>query len=622
MMLLSRTPRRKHAFLHQCLRVYGLRPSSAIASSSIDLPGSYTQEKFARLTRFWVPQANKNRDPDEDAQSKLIRAGFFRQSQPGIFHMLPLGLRVQEKVEKLIEKHMSQLGASKLALSSLTSESLWEKTDRLKGYGKELFHLKDRRDSPFLLAPTHEEEITALIASRTLSYKTLPLKVYQIGRKYRDELRPRQGVLRAREFIMKDLYTFDYSVDKALITYEQVRATYSRCFDELKLSYLVAEASSGDIGGDLSHEYHLPSPIGEDTVFSCSSCDYIANEEVASQTLDPEEETITDHAPTSIQSVNVWRAVSKDRSAMINVWYPNSFSREDIDTYAIKSILPAIDLSVEDSVPYDFFRKPEQAIQPNQSTRLVNIVDYRLGTPFADALRATEDRHPLLPKDSDLDLTTVDSEYINKSENGSLLNLIRVHDGDRCPRCKSGTLKSQKSIELGHTFHLGTRYSAPLEALVRIPLALYDGTEAEGSTADSATVFAQMGCHGIGVSRIIGAVANHLVDKRGLNWPRVITPFDVVVIPGKEHEDGEMIASYLTRSQSSHPLDLIFDDREGTRGFKLQDADLVGYPVIVVLGDKWTSERKCEVQCRRLHHSSFVSFEELPAHIDQLLYQL
>ncbi|KAK7970211.1 prolyl-tRNA synthetase [Apiospora saccharicola] len=235
----------------------------------------------ACLSRTWLPTGGLAQPDKEDGHSKLVRAGYLRQSHPGVFHMLPLGLRVQEKLEKLIDKHMLSVGASKVSLSSLSSQALWERTNRLDAYGPELFRLTDRKDAPLILAPTHEEEITSLVSKLVTSYKNLPLRLYQIGRKYRDELRPRQGVLRSREFVMKDLYTFDASVEAALESYAEVRAAYSQLFDELKIPYVVAEASSGDIGGDLSHEYHLHSSMGEDMVISCNSCSYVANEELA-----------------------------------------------------------------------------------------------------------------------------------------------------------------------------------------------------------------------------------------------------------------------------------------------------------------------------------------------------
>lgn len=538
--------------------------------------------------------------------------------------MLPLGQKVQEKLEKLIDKYMLQLGASKVSLSSISSQALWQQTNRLEGYGPELFRLTDRKDVPLLLAPTHEEEITTLVSKTIKSYKSLPLRLYQIGRKYRDEIRPRQGVLRSREFLMKDLYTFDYSIQSALSTYEQVRAAYSRLFDELKLPYLVAEASSGDIGGDLSHEYHLPTSIGEDNVISCNSCDYVANEELAATRLSLLEETLPDTNSGDVLAANVWRGISKDRSTLINVWYPASFSDDSINTYAIKSVLPELDASLNDPIPF-WSSVPNSAklSEPRRHLHLVNIVDYRLGSPFANALKTNSSSGVLLPSDTNIDLDTITSEYITSSTDGEPLNTLRICDGDSCPRCASGKLKVQKAIELGHTFHLGTRYSNPLDAHVQVPSNLIEGQAASNRTGDMTTVPMQMGCHGIGVSRIIGAVADHLADEKGLNWPRAIAPFEVVVVSGKGLDtDGIIVSEYLANSPGPRPLDLLLDDRPESLPWKMRDADLVGYPVIVILGKGWSSDRLCEVQCRRLSSVSHVLLEDLPMYIHQLLSQL
>ncbi|XXG98681.1 hypothetical protein Hte_005010 [Hypoxylon texense] len=416
---------------------------------------------------------------------------------------------------------------------------------------------------------------------------------------------------------MKDLYTFDYSIQSALSTYEQVRTAYSRLFNELKLPYLVAEASSGDIGGDLSHEYHLPTPIGEDNVISCNSCDYVANEELATTRLDSLEETSSSTDSGDVLTANVWRGISKDRSTLINVWYPASFSDDRINTYAIKLVLPELDASLSNPTQY------WSSFEPRRHVRLVNIIDYRLGSPFSNALKTDSTQETLLPSDSNIDLSTIATEYVISSKDGEPLNLLRIQDGDNCPRCSSGKLKVQKAVELGHTFHLGTRYSDPLEAHVQVPSNLIEDRAASNSTNEMTTVSMQMGCHGIGVSRIIGAVADHLADEKGLNWPRAIAPFEVVVVPGKGLEnDGVIVSEYLANSQVSRPLDLLLDDRPESLPWKMRDADLVGYPIIVILGRGWSSDRLCEVQCRRLSSVSHILLEDLPMYINHLLAQL
>ncbi|KAI0136247.1 hypothetical protein BJ170DRAFT_677128 [Xylariales sp. AK1849] len=559
----------------------------------------------ASLSKVWLPTGGITTSGDEDAHSKLIRAGYLRQSHAGIFHMLPLGQRVQEKLERLIDKHMLEVGASKVSLSSISSQALWEKTNRLEGYGPELFRLNDRKDTPYLLAPTHEEEITSLVSKLVSSYKNLPLRLYQIGRKYRDEMRPRHGLLRSREFLMKDLYTFDATAESALQTYAEVRAAYSRLFDELKLPYLVAEASSGDIGGDLSHEYHLPSSYGEDSVMSCDSCAYVANEELAFAEARP-------FSDVKSEPVRSWYGITKNRDALVCVWYRSSVETTGsaINPHAVKSIVPNLDTSIEE--PLILWQSPVTASDSAKSAtlKIIHIFDQSYGgnkdNPTAEDI----------PSQSQPLASVAETEIISSSQNGQPLNMLRIQEGDTCAQCASGKLKIQKAIELGHTFHLGTRYSEPLGASVQ--------------SRENTTVPMQMGCHGIGVSRIIGAVADHLADDKGLNWPRAIAPYEVVIIPGRgtEESDANLVYDHLVKqdlsetSQPSQSVDAVLDDRPESFPWKMKDADTVGYPVVVLLGRRWASERLCEVQCRRLSVKEDVSLDDLPTYINSLLSQL
>ncbi|KAI1810588.1 class II aaRS and biotin synthetase [Poronia punctata] len=575
--------------------------------------------RVTRLSSFWITSSGIDAAEREDAHAKLIRAGYLHQSRAGIFHLLPLGERVQTKLEKLIEKHMSRLGASKVSLSSISAQSLWKKTNRLEGYGQELFRFTDRKKVPYILAPTHEEEITLVAAKNLKSYKSLPLRLYQIGRKYRDEIRPRHGVLRSREFVMKDLYTFDYSAETALKTYREACAAYSALFDELKLPYIVAEANTGDIGGNLSHEFHLPSSLGEDNVISCTDCDYIANEELATARLIPEDKTSNENdKPQKETAAQVWRGISKDRKSLVNVWYPAGFTTNDLNLHALKASLPYLDTRLEDALP---LWKPALDLSTTTSPpRLLNVVDYRLGPLFVESLKFKPGRFDVLPPGSPVEPFKLDEEYITSFKEGEPLNTLRIQDGDHCPKCTSGKLKVQQAIELGHTFNLGTKYSEALDAHVQVPSDLVKDSHAV-STAPGSTVSVpmHMGCHGIGVSRIIGAVAHHLADEKGLNWPRAIAPFEVVVVPSKTKlvEDAVAVSRSLADS-----VDLAIDDRGESLIWKLKDADLIGYPVIVVLGRKWISDRLCEVQCRRLNSVELVSLDDLPTHVDQLLAQL
>jgi prolyl-tRNA synthetase len=422
---------------------------------------------------------------------------------------------------------------------------------------------------------------------------------------------------------MKDLYTFDYSTSQALATYDEVRNVYAGLFDELKLPYLMAQADSGDMGGNLSHEFHFPTTQGEDYIISCeNSCGYMTNEELA-------ESPIHESLGTG-SGLQVWRGISRDRRTLINVWFPPSTPRStskllpEVNPHAIKAIIPELDPSIENSFSL-WVDPPPKAGQ----RRLVNLVDGRLPDSVRRKIESSDPEIPYWPDAEQFPEIAMETIFQNSSTQRPL-NLLRIREGDPCPECNNGTLNVQKAIELGHTFHLGTRYSDPLKATVAVPAELLeDGSSstdglAISTSTSSQEVPMQMGCHGIGVSRIIGAVADTLADEKGLNWPRIIAPYEIVVVPGKGLEDAAVeVYDTLSHSSKFQPhRDVILDDRADTFPWKMRDADLVGYPVIVVVGRRWNSEGMCEVQCRRLNVREEIPMKDVPAFVDSLLDQL
>ncbi|SPJ78994.1 related to E.coli prolyl-tRNA synthetase [Fusarium torulosum] len=581
----------------------------AFSISSVAKAGS----PRSTLSTTWVPTGGITANDDEFGHGKLVRGGFLRQAHSGIFQLLPLGLRVQDKIEKLVDKHMHSVGASRVSLSTISSEELWRKSNRLDSVAPELFRLTDRKDTPLILSPTHEEEITTLVAGIVNSYKDLPIRLYQVTRKYRDERRPRHGLLRSREFLMKDLYTFDLTKAEAVNTYRQVSGAYRAFFAELKLPYLVAEASSGDMGGDLSHEYHLPSSVGEDTIVSCDTCHYTANDEVAAARLPPAaQKGISD---ISVSQFSVWRGISKDRKVLINAWYPRS-SDESTGSgpslHAVKSAVAELDTAIEDPLPL------WGETLKNGNAQVVNVVDSRL----ASAFESVRNQLPLIPQNHDSH--QVEHSTINSTDSGEGLNLVRIAEGDGCPRCEKGTLKIHRALECGHTFQLGTRYSVPLDACVTLPQSGLSPAAQEEGLAPGSRVPVQMGCHGVGVSRIFGAVAEILADERGLNWPRAIAPFEVAIIPASDLAE-EPLRIYDTLAMNSGTqsgFDVVLDDRKRSFGWKMKDADMVGYPVLVILGRSFKENGTCEVQCRRLSVKENVKVDMLPEFISGLLDQL
>lgn len=423
---------------------------------------------------------------------------------------------------------------------------------------------------------------------------------FVLARKYRDEMRPRHGLLRSREFVMKDLYTFDTSVESAIETYREVSGAYRAFFADLKLPVFIAEASSGDMGGDYSHEYHLANSIGEDTVATCNSCGYVANDEVA-KALPPSTDKLG--APVAVADFRVWRGITKDRRTIVNAWYPalgSGSAEADINIHAVKEAVPELDASISDAVRLLGDGTEADSGPAATQLRVLNVVDARLAHSFSNL----QPELPCVP--TELSNRSLDHSSILRSPSGETLNLLRLADGDGCSNCKTGTLHVHRALELGHTFYLGTRYSEPLELHVALP-------NTKGGPAP-----VQMGCYGIGVSRIFGAVAEHKADERGLNWPRAIAPFEVVVIPTSGMTD-ETLAFYDLLAPG---FDVILDDRKETFGWKMQDADLIGYPVTVVLGKPWRERGVCEVQCRSLGVKENVAAEDVPGYLAELLDKL
>lgn len=575
----------------------------------------YHQDARNRCSAFWIPSTKirgekKPKDEKEDSNVSLVRAGFIRQAYSGIFHLLPLGLRIQDKIERLLDKHMHSLQASKVSLSSFSSQDLWSRSGRLEG-GADVFKLLDRKDAKWLLSPTHEEEITELVSGLVQSYRDLPVRLYQISRKYRDEPRPRQGLLRGREFLMKDLYTFDIDVPAALQTYDRVRAAYTGFFNDLKIPYIVAKADSGNMGGDLSHEYHLPSLKGEDSIISCSQCDHVRNAELV--------ESIPVHVrpvgPGDFENAAAMKRIlplkeavfiTLDKQTLVKVYCQSQDSTAsdgahdcEINPYTVKAALPEVALGIESP--------SEQFTSSNMRGKsVIYMFDNHIATEDMQAKLSTE-----------RDISTCDEVELRIVESApgskSVIDLVKPRNGHRCPNCSEGHIKVQKAIEIGHTFYLGTRYSKVLDAKV----AIDPGPKSQHE------VFMQMGCHGIGVSRLIAATASALSDHRGLNWPRTVAPFEVIVIPHQQTDVDACNAVYDQLLQGEAACnDAIVDDREMDWLAKLRNADLIGYPVIIFLGRAWRESGEYEVQCRRLKVKQNISGTELSGFVKSLLEQL
>jgi prolyl-tRNA synthetase len=447
---------------------------------------------------------------------------------------------------------------------------------------------------------------------------------------------------------MKDLYTFDSTKEDALQTYDEVKQAYVDFFNEFKLEYLVAEADSGAMGGNLSHEFHFATPAGEDNVWSCDSCSYVANEELVERRIDSNEINL------SLDQSASWLGLTQDKKSLVMVIVPQADLLDSttvdiskLNSNNLKRALPSIDLSASDIS--SLLGNLDLASEVSSKTILNVMIDSRISAlrsgiePLLATITASLTTHNI-PADFTklaINLITTDSTT-NKP-----LILNNPHPGSGCPRCATGTLKVTRAVELGHTFYLGTRYSAPLNALVEMPVTGGSPTSAGMSPRDSGAgdspeakdavhtkpahrVPVSMGCHGIGVSRLIGAIASVLSSSSGLNWPRCIAPYEVIIVPANPSlfEAAEAMQTILSRPFSNklsgevEELDVLLDDRQEVQvGYKLRDADLIGYPIIVVVGRGW-KRGVLEVQCRRLGIKEEVEKEGVRGRVRELLAQL
>ncbi|KAI8909749.1 prolyl-tRNA synthetase [Gorgonomyces haynaldii] len=514
-----------------------------------------------RCSNLFIKTIREAPNAQSVSHELLLKSGFIKQSYSGVYTLMPYAVRVIEKLEKIIDQELQSKQGLKIQMPCVLSSVEWKRTGRWQS--PETFKLKDRKGSEFLLGPTHEEEVTSLVRGIVNNWRQLPLRLYQIGKKYRDELRPRSGLLRAREFLMMDMYTFDKSEKDALETYDQISEAYCNILKRVGVPFAVAEADTGSIGGTRSHEYHIVSDAGEDDVLSCGSCGYCANVEKAQTKIQS-----STNGPFTIDTLDAW----KDKTSLY--W----FQHQDLTRYVV-CVLPLgrqlnqVAFEKQFSAEY----KPIKQV-PDLKSDIQVCVDSNLPT--------------------------------------GIVPLVLASDGDSCPSC-TGTLSSKKAIEVGHTFYLGTKYSSVLGAKFR------DTTNHQSDLV--------MGCFGIGVSRLMAAVIEASHDSRGMIWPQSIAPFKVAIVPAfknqcdrdynRQIEEGtqEIIKQSAFLSEQERNGDLVFDDRDESTGYKLKDADLIGYPFVIVVGQSWLKERKVELKIRKTGQTLLTSdLNELEKQFSQI----
>ncbi|MEW1660551.1 proline--tRNA ligase [Streptomyces sp. NPDC093707] len=531
------------------------------------------------------------RDDPADAEvlshKLLVRAGFVRRTAAGVWSWLPLGKKVLANVERIVREEMDAIGGQEVLLPALLPREPYEATGRWEEYGAELFRLKDRRGGDYLLGPTHEEIFTQLVKDQCTSYKDLPVILYQIQTKYRDEARPRAGILRGREFQMKDSYSFDTADEGLAESYALHRAAYQRIFERLGLDYRICAATAGAMGGSKSEEFLAPAAAGEDTFADCPNCDYAANTEAITYALKPVDaagvpaaeeiptpdtptiETLASHlgVPASATLKNLLVKVDGE---IVAIGVPGD--REvDMDKVEAHFAPAAVELvTAEDFVGRDDLVRGY--VGPQGLEKVSYLADPRIAPGTAWITGANKEgvhaKNVVAGRDFEVD---------------TYLDVVVVQEGDPCPNCGTG-LKLDRAIEIGHIFQLGRKYA--------------DAFQLDVLGQNGKPVRVTMGSYGIGVSRAVAALAEQHADDKGLCWPREVAPADIHVVAAGKAKQTEL-ALEIGEQLGAAGLRVLVDDRPGVSpGVKFTDAELIGVPTIVVAGRR-AGEGVVEVKDRR-----------------------
>ena len=565
-------------------------------------------------------------DAEVPSHRLLVRAGYVRRAAPGIYSWLPLGYQVYRNVERVVREEMDAMGAQEVHFPALLPREPYETTNRWTEYGDNLFRLKDRKKNHYLLGPTHEEMFTLLVKDLYSSYKDLPLSLYQIQTKYRDEARPRAGILRGREFVMKDSYSFD--VDDAGLdrSYLRHRDAYIRIFDRLGMEYVIVSAMSGAMGGSRSEEFLVPAEYGEDTFVRCASCGYAANVEAVRVPVPPAvpyDDTPPAHAESTPDTPTIetlvshlndrfprhdgraWTAGDTLKNVLVVLVHPDG-TREplavgvpgdrEVDAKRLEAqVSPA---EVEAFTETDFARHPDLVkgyigpgvLGEKNVSAIRYLVDPRVAAQGARWVTGAdvEGKHVL-------DLVTGRDFTAD-----GVIEAAEVRDGDACPTC-DGVLESARGIEMGHIFQLGRKYADAL------------GLQVLDDSGRLVTV--TMGSYGIGVSRAVAAIVENSHDELGIIWPREVAPADVhLVATGKDAEVFDT-AGRLARDLERAGVRVLYDDRpKVSPGVKFKDAELLGMPTIVTVG-KRLADGVVEVRDRASGERSEVPVEDAVSHL-------
>ncbi len=539
-----------------------------------------------------------SKDEDSLSGNLLVRSGMIKKSSSGVYMFMPLGYKVLNNIQKIIREEMNNAGAMELLMPSLIQEEIYEKSGRRDIIGSSMFSLKDRYDRKYALGPTHEELFAIAASMKIKSYKDLPFNLYQFGNKFRDEARPRYGLIRVREFIMKDAYSFDKDIFGLDTSYNKMFEAYKRSFDRMKLDYKIVTADTGIMGGLLSEEFQAITDLGEDTIVLCDKCDYASNIEVSS--------CINNSINNDEKELEKELIETKDAKTIEQV---SNFLNESKDKF-VKTLIYKID-----DKHYALLLKGDDELNEIKVQKLLNAKSIELAD-FSEVERITNskigfagplnlnieiivDNEVLNMKNFTVGANKTDYHYKNvnlKDFNYKSADIRNIKEGDKCPKC-GGKIYFKKGIEIGNTFKLGTKYSEAMKLLYL-----------DESNNLKPVI---MGSYGIGLGRCIGAIVEQNHDDKGIIWPYNVAPYKVCVVPANSNDQNQIeLANKIYSDLLSNNIETMLDDRDERLGVKLNDMDLIGIPIRILVGKKST-ENIVEMKYRDKSEVEEISIDKL-----------
>jgi len=544
-----------------------------------------------RTTQLYAPTLRQTPAEAEVISHQLmLRAGMIRKAAGGVYTYLPLAWRVLRKIENIIREETDAAGGQELAMPIMQPAELWRQTGRWDVFGEEMFRLEDRHGRQFCLGPTHEEMVTSLVCNEVRSYRQLPLRLYQIQNKYRDEIRPRFGLMRGREFIMQDLYSFDKDEAGLEESYQKMYDAYTNIFTRCGLNFRPVEADGGAIGGGNTHEFTVLADSGESEIVYCTACDYAANVEKAELKVilpaaeeDLPLEKVATPGTKTIQAVIEYLGASIEKSIKA-VAFQNE--KDELICAFVRGDHEVNDVKLQNAVGAVTLRMAEEAAIEAGG----GVSGFMSPIGLAKEVKVVVDPTVMEMHNGIAGANEADAHYKNVNpkrdfKDAIVADIRLMKEGDPCPHC-GAAVKMTRGIEAGQVFKLGTKYSEALHA-----------TFLDENGKEKPLV---MGCYGIGVSRTMAAAIEQNNDEHGIIWPAAIAPYQVLVVPINAKDEQQMkLAEALYAELQAAKIEVVLDDRKERAGVKFKDADLIGYPIRITIGPKAVEEDQLEVKIRR-----------------------